>query len=217
MLIVYGITIFTGAALLFVVQPMVGRMVLPMLGGSPAVWNTAMVFYQAVLLAGYAYAHFTTRWLGVRRQTALHTVMLVLPLFVMPVVIPHGWTPPTTHNPIPWLLAVLAMTVGVPFFVVSATSPLLQRWFSASGHRDAADPYFLYAASNCGSLLALAVYPALIEPHLRLSQQSQWWTIGCVLLAGLTCDPRWQRPPPHLQARLWTDDYASVFSVFIWR
>ena len=86
-MIVYGITIFTGAALLFVVQPMVGRMVLPLLGGSPAVWNTAMVFYQAVLLAGYAYAHFTTRWLGVRRQTALHAVMLVLPLFVMPVVI----------------------------------------------------------------------------------------------------------------------------------
>jgi SAM-dependent methyltransferase len=185
-LIVYGITIFTGAALLFVVQPMVGRMVLPLLGGSPAVWNTAMVFYQAVLLAGYAYAHFTTRWLGVRRQAALHAVMLVLPLLAMPVVIPHGWAPPTTHNPIPWLLAVLAMTVGVPFFVVSATSPLLQRWFSASGHRDAADPYFLYAASNCGSLLALVGYPALIEPHLRLSQQSQCWTVGYDLLAGLT-------------------------------
>jgi hypothetical protein len=186
MLIVYGITIFTGAALLFVVQPMVGRMVLPLLGGSPAVWNTAMVFYQAVLLAGYAYAHFTTRWLGIRRQTVLHAVMLVLPLVVMPVVIPHGWAPPTTHNPIPWLLAVLAVTVGAPFFVVSATSPLLQRWFSASGHRDAADPYFLYAASNCGSLLALVGYPTLIEPHLRLSQQSQWWTVGYGLLAGLT-------------------------------
>ena len=186
MLIVYGITIFTGAALLFVVQPMVGRMVLPLLGGSPAVWNTAMVFYQAVLLAGYAYAHFTTRWLGVRRQAALHAVLLLLPFLAMPVMIPHGWAPPTTHNPIPWLLAVLAMTVGVPFFVVSATSPLLQRWFSASGHRDAADPYFLYAASNCGSLLALVGYPAFIEPHLRLSQQSQWWTVGYDLLAGLT-------------------------------
>jgi SAM-dependent methyltransferase len=104
----------------------------------------------------------------------------------MPVVIPHGWAPPTTHNPIPWLLAVLAMTVGVPFFVVSATSPLLQRWFSVSGHRDAADPYFLYAASNCGSLVALVGYPAFIEPHLRLSQQSQWWTVGYDLLAGLT-------------------------------
>jgi hypothetical protein len=186
MLIIYGITIFTGAALLFVVQPMVGRMVLPLLGGSPAVWNTAMVFYQAVLLAGYAYAHFTTRWLGVRRQAALHAVMLVLPLLAMPVVIPLGLVPPTTHNPIPWLLTVLAMTVGVPFFVVSATSPLLQRWFSASGHHNAADPYFLYAASNCGSLLALVGYPVFIEPHLRLSQQSQCWTVGYDLLAGLT-------------------------------
>ena len=100
--------------------------------------------------------------------------------------IPHGRAPPTTHNPIPWLLAVLAMTVGVPFFVVSATSPLMQRWFSASGHRAAADPYFLYAASNCGSLIALVVYPAFIEPHLQLSQQSQWWTVGYDLLAGLT-------------------------------
>ncbi|HVM62756.1 MAG TPA: fused MFS/spermidine synthase [Verrucomicrobiae bacterium] len=186
MLIVYGITIFTGAALLFIVQPMVGRMVLPLLGGSPAVWNTTMVFYQAVLLAGYAYAHFTTRWLGIRRQAMLHAVMLLLPFLVMPVVIPHDWTPPPTHNPIPWLLAVLAMTVGVPFFVVSATSPLLQRWFSASGHRAAADPYFLYAASNCGSLLALVVYPAFIEPHLRLGEQSLWWLVGYDLLAGLT-------------------------------
>ena len=186
MLVIYGITIFIGAALLFIVQPMVGRMVLPLLGGSPAVWNTAMAFYQAVLLAGYAYAHFTTRWLGVRRQAMLHAVMLLVPFLVMPVVIPHDWTPPTMHNPIPWLLAVLAMTVGIPFFVVSATSPLLQRWFSASGHRAAADPYFLYAASNCGSLLALVIYPAFIEPHLRLSEQSMWWLVGYDLLAGLT-------------------------------
>ncbi len=186
MLIVYGLTIFTGAALLFVVQPMVGRMVLPLLGGSPAVWNTAMVFYQAVLLAGYAYAHFTTRWLGIRRQARVHAVLLLAPFLAMPVMLPHGWTPPTTHNPIPWLLAALAMTVGMPFFVVSATSPLLQRWFSASGHRDAADPYFLYAASNCGSLVALVAYPAWIESHWRLSQQSQWWTVGYVMLVGLT-------------------------------
>jgi SAM-dependent methyltransferase len=186
MLIVYSITIFTSAALLFVVQPMVGRMVLPLLGGSPAVWNTAMMFYQAVLLAGYAYAHFTTRWLGVRRQAMLHAVMLLLPLLAMPVMIPHGWVPPATHNPIPWLLALMALMVGVPFFVVSATSPLLQRWFAASGHRAAVDPYFLYAASNCGSLLALVAYPAFIEPHLRLSQQSQWWTVGYDFLAALT-------------------------------
>jgi hypothetical protein len=186
MLILYGMTIFLGAALLFVVQPMVGRMVLPLLGGSPAVWNTTMVFYQAVLLAGYAYAHFTTRWFGVRRQAVAHAAVLLLPLLALPIAIPHGWTPPTMRNPIPWLLALLSVAVGLPFFVVSATSPLLQRWFSASGHRDAGDPYFLYAASNCGSLLALVSYPVLIEPHLRLSQQSRWWTIGYGALVVLT-------------------------------
>ncbi len=161
-------------------------MLLPLLGGVPAVWNTAMVFYQATLLAGYAYAHFATKQLGVRRQAALHLPLLLLPLLALPIAIPHGWTPPTTHNPIPWLLTVLAVAVGLPFFVVSATSPLLQRWFSASGHRDAGDPYFLYAASNCGSLLALISYPVLIEPHLRLSQQSRWWAIGYIALLFLT-------------------------------
>jgi SAM-dependent methyltransferase len=186
MLILYGLTIFFGAALLFVVQPMVGRMVLPLLGGSPAVWNTAMVFYQAVLLAGYAYAHFSTRWLGVRRQATLHAALLLLPLLALPISIPRGWLPPATHNPIPWLLALLTVTVGLPFFVVSATSPLLQRWFSASGHRDAADPYFLYVASNFGSLLALVSYPVLIEPRFRLGEQSRWWTISYGALVALT-------------------------------
>jgi SAM-dependent methyltransferase len=186
MLVLYGITIFFGAALLFIVQPMVGRMVLPLLGGSPSVWNTTMVFYQTTLLAGYAYAHFSTRWLGVRRQAAFHAALLLLPIITLPIAIPQGWTPPTAHNPIPWLLALLAVTIGLPFFVVSATSPLLQRWFSAGSHRDAADPYFLYAASNCGSLLALISYPVLIEPHLRLTEQSRWWTISYGAMAALT-------------------------------
>jgi hypothetical protein len=185
MLLVYGVTIFFGAALLFVVQPMVGRMVLPLLGGSPAVWNTTMVFYQAVLLAGYAYAHFATKWLGWRRQAVVHVAVLLVPLLVLPIAIPRGWLPPTTHNPVPWLLALLIVAVGLPFFAASATSPLLQRWFSVSGHRDAADPYFLYAASNCGSLLALLSYPVLIEPRLRLSEQSRWWAVGYLALFAL--------------------------------
>jgi len=185
MLILYGATIFIGAALLFVVQPMVGRMVLPLLGGSPAVWNTTMVFYQAVLLAGYAYAHFATKWLGIRRQSIVHGILLLLAIVALPIAVPRGWTPPTTHNPIPWLLALLTIAVGLPFFVISATSPLLQRWFSMSGHRDAADPYFLYAASNCGSLLALLSYPVLIEPRWRLSEQSRWWTIVYSALVAL--------------------------------
>ena len=107
MLILYGLTIFVGAALLFVVQPMVGRLVLPLLGGSPAVWNTTMVFYQAVLLGGYAYAHFATRWLGVRRQAALHAVVLLLPLLALPIAIPHGWTPPGCPEPDPMVARVV--------------------------------------------------------------------------------------------------------------
>jgi hypothetical protein len=185
-LIFFSVTIFSGAALLFLVQPMFARMVLPLLGGSPAVWNTAMVFYQAVLLAGYAYAHFTTRWLGVRRQAAWHLVVLLAPLLVLPIGLPHGWTPPTGTNPAWWLLAVLAVSVGLPFFVVSASSPLLQRWFSASGHRWAADPYFLYAASNLGSLLALVSYPVLVEPRLRLAEQNRWWAVGYAGFVVLT-------------------------------
>jgi hypothetical protein len=186
LLTLYIITIFLGALLLFWVQPMAGRMLLPLLGGVPAVWNTAMVFYQATLLAGYAYAHFATRKLGVRRQAVLHIPLLILPLLTLPIVIPHGWTPPTEQNPIPWLLAVLAVMVGLPFFVLSATSPLLQRWFSASEHRHASDPYFLYAASNAGSLLALITYPIWIEPRLGLAQQSRWWTFGYGALVVLT-------------------------------
>jgi SAM-dependent methyltransferase len=186
MLVLYTLTIFVGAALLFLVQPMVGRMVLPLLGGSPAVWNTAMVFYQAVLLSGYAYAHFATRRLAPRRQVLVHFIVLLLPLLVLPIGIPKGWTPPTAHNPIPWLLALLLVAAGLPFFAVSVTSPLLQRWFSTSGHRGASDPYFLYAASNCGSLLALVGYPVLIEPHMGLAEQSRWWMVGYGLLVALT-------------------------------
>jgi hypothetical protein len=186
LIILYTVTIFLGSLLLFWVQPMAGKMLLPLLGGAPAVWNTAMVFYQATLLAGYAYAHFSTKWLGVRRQTLVHFALLWLPLLALPIVIPHGWTPPTIQNPIPWLLTVLAVMVGLPFFVVSTTSPLLQRWFSYSGHRYAGDPYFLYAAGNCGSLLALISYPVLVEPHLGLSQQSRWWSVGYVVLLALT-------------------------------
>lgn len=152
MLIVYIITMFVSACLLFVVQPMFARMVLPLLGGAPAVWNTAQVFYQVALLAGYGYAHLTTRWWGVRRQAIVHGVLLVVPLLVLPIGIPTGWTPPGDQNPIPWLLLSMLVSVGLPFFVVSATSPLLQHWFARTGHRSSADPYFLYTASNVSTL-----------------------------------------------------------------
>src|SRR5688572_22514055 len=146
MLPLYCLTIFLSAALLFLVQPMFAKMVLPLLGGTPEVWNTCMVFFQAVLLAGYGYAHAATRWLGVRRQAALHVVLLAAPLVLLPIAVPADAAPPSEQLPIGWLLGLLTVAVGGPFFAVSTTAPLLQRWFAETGHHRASDPYFLYAA-----------------------------------------------------------------------
>jgi len=184
--VLYAVTLLLSAALLFVVQPLFAKMVLPLLGGTPNVWNTCMVFYQAVLLAGYVYAHLTIRWLGPRRQAALHLAVLCLPWLVLPFGLSAGWSPPADSNPTLWLLSLLAVAVGLPFFVVSASAPMLQAWFAASGHRAGKDPYFLYAASNLGSLGALLAYPILIEPHLRLAAQSWIWAAAFGLLVGLT-------------------------------
>jgi hypothetical protein len=186
LLAIYALTMLVSATLLFFVQPMFARMVLPLLGGSPGVWNTTVVFYQAVLLGGYCYAHAATARLGVRRQAGLHVLLLLLPLLALPIAVPAGWIPPTGETPIPWLLALLTIAVGLPFFVVSTSSPMLQRWFVSSGHPAAPDPYFLYAASNVGSMLALLSYPVLVEPSLRLTEQSWLWAAGYGLLGGLT-------------------------------
>jgi hypothetical protein len=191
----YTLTIFLAAGLLFLVQPLFARMALPLLGGAPAVWNTAMVFYQAALLAGYAYAHVATRVLGVRRQAALHLALLLLPLAVLPVRVPPGWHPPADANPVPWLLALLTVAVGLPFFATSATSPVLQAWFAATGHGAARDPYFLYAASNLGSMLALVAYPVVLERALALDAQSRLWGWGygaLVLLVGACAVALWR-------------------------
>jgi len=176
---------FIGATLLFVVEPMFGKMALPLLGGSPAVWNTCMVFYQGALLAGYLYAHLAPKWLGVRRQAVFHLGLLLLILFTLPIGIFHGWTPPTNADPAAWLLLLLLLSVGLPFFVVSTTAPLLQKWFAQTSHAFAHDPYFLYGASNLGSLLALVAYPAIIEPYLRLHHQSWAWAGGYLVLIAL--------------------------------
>jgi hypothetical protein len=215
MLIVYAATIFVSATLLFVVQPMFARMVLPLLGGSPGVWNTALVFYQATLLAGYAYAHASTRWLAVRRQAAVHLALLWLPLLVLPIGVPAGWTPPAETNPIPWLLGLLSVSVGLPFFLVSTSSPMLQKWFSATGHPIADDPYALYVASNVGSLLAILLYPAVIEPHLTLEQQGRWWAAGYGLLMVLTLACAWvlwrsRETAVNVASRNVTESSASV-------
>lgn len=184
----FAFTLFVSAMLLFVVQPMVGKLVLPLLGGTPAVWNTCLVFFQVSLLAGYAYSHWTTSLFGVRRQAVLHLALLIAPLFVLPIVLPTHAIPDDAaiNRPVPWLLGTLTLVVGLPFFVVATSGPLLQRWFSATGHRDAGDPYYLYAASNLGSFAALVGYPLLVEPQLTLSDQRSWWKWGYILLMALT-------------------------------
>ncbi len=178
-------TLFVNAALLFAVQPMFSKMVLPMLGGTPAVWNTCMLFFQAALLGGYLYAHVTSRWLDVRKQSLLQVALFALTFLTLPVAVASGWRPTGGAMPVWWLAALLTVSLGAPFFMLSTGAPLLQRWFSESGHPSAANPYFLYAASNLGSMVALLAYPILIEPTLRLEQQSRVWTAGYVVLALL--------------------------------
>ncbi|MFM9996753.1 MAG: spermidine synthase [Phycisphaerales bacterium] len=187
----FGATIFLGALLLFLVQPMVARMLLPSLGGSPAVWNTCMVFFQGALLGGYAYAHWMSRALGTRRLPIVHAVVLAAPIVLL--VRWGGVTagPPADASPVGWLLFTLAATIGLPFLALSTGAPLLQRWFSATDHRAAKDPYFLYAASNAGSLVALLAYPLVVERTLSLESQRFAWTIGYCALAGLTAACGW--------------------------
>jgi hypothetical protein len=183
----FALTLLVSAALLFVVQPLMARMVLPMLGGTPAVWNTCMVFFQTALLAGYAYAHASNTWLGVRVQSLVHVGLLLLALVFLPIVIPDCWvgTLESEVEPSFSLLGALVASVGLPFFAVSSTAPLLQRWFARTDHPSASDPYFLYGASNVGSMLALVGYPFLVEPNLRLALQSRYWAAGYMLLVVL--------------------------------
>lgn len=180
----FAATLFLSALLLFWVQPLAGKMVLPLLGGAPAVWNTCLLFFQAALLAGYGYVHASTRWLSTRAQVLLHVALLLAAAFALPVVISEsrGGVPDEAH-PALWLLKTLALTAGPPFFALSASAPLLQKWFSRTRDPSAKDPYFLYSASNAGSLLALLAFPVLFEPTLTLGGQSRAWTIGyCALV-----------------------------------
>ncbi|MDI1295027.1 MAG: fused MFS/spermidine synthase, partial [bacterium] len=169
----FVLTICAGSFLLFLVQPMIARMALPRLGGAPAVWNSAMLVYQALLLAGYAYAH----WLGrfpARRQALIHLGLFLIAAIFLPIGL-SGWQPATTVDPALWVLGLLAMSIGPLFFIIAAQAPLLQRWFTMTG---AGDPYPLYAASNLGSFGGLIAYPLLVEPLLTLRAQSLLWSIG---------------------------------------
>src|SRR5439155_24892608 len=185
------LTLFLSSSLLFLVQPMIAKMVLPLLGGTPAVWNTCMVFFQATLLAGYLYVHAATRWLRPRQQVALHVTLLVVSLLTLPVVLITRGDPPATGMPVLWLLRVLAVTVGVPFFMASTSSPLLLRWFARTDHPSAHDPYFLSVAGNLGSVFALLAYPAAVGPALRLADQRWLWAVGYGLFVALTLACHW--------------------------
>ena len=184
-LAVYMTAVFVGATLVFLVQPLAARLLLPRFGGSPAVWTVSILFFQASLLVGYGWAHVTTTRLGLRRQPIAQVLLLLVPLAVLPIALPTWATPPTDTEPSLWVLLVLAAMVGIPYVAVTTASPVLQRWFSGTSHPHAADPYFLYAMGNGGSLIGLLAYPLLIEPNLALHDQAVLWSVGYLLFAGL--------------------------------
>jgi SAM-dependent methyltransferase len=191
--------LLVSALLLFLVQPMFTKMALPLLGGSPQVWNVSVVFYQFVLLLGYLYAHLARTYLPVRWTAGIQVVLILVVLLCLPIRLPAGWQPPidATGSSL-WLLLLLATSVGIPFFVLSTTSPLVQSWFAISGHPDAENPYVLYAASNAGSLIALAIYPLALEPFLGLQRQTWIWVAGYALFLPLMLACAWMawRSPP---------------------
>ncbi|MEW5915545.1 MAG: fused MFS/spermidine synthase [Gemmatimonadota bacterium] len=184
--LVFTIAIFANATLLFVVQPMFTKLVLPRLGGTPGVWNTCLVFFQAALLGGYLYAHLGSRLMSARVQSLVHLALLFVAMVSLPIGIPAGFERPVQGIvPIAWLIGLLVVALGAPFTLVAAGAPILQRWFAATDHPRAGNPYFLYAASNLGSFAALLSYPFLIEPNVRLVEQRRWWSIGYLTLMAL--------------------------------
>ncbi len=204
MLTLFAMSLFLSAFLLFLVQPMIAKMVLPLLGGTPAVWNTCMLFFQVMLLAGYGYVHALTTRFSIRRQVSAHLTLLCTPLLLLPIGVASHWVVLNPDYPIPWLLGLLTLSVGLPFFVLSTTAPLLQKWFSSLEHASARDPYFLYAASNVGSMLALLGYPVMIEPYFPLKSeqwfsQSWMWSLGytCLLMLVSVCGWIVRRPSLH--------------------
>ena len=180
---------FLAAALLFAVQPMAAKMALPLLGGSASVWTVCMLFFQAGLLAGYGWAHFLGRRFRLRTQVIIHAALVAAALAALPPAIAASSLPPVDASPAPWLLAALAASFGLPYATLAATGPLIQRWFSATTHKSAADPYFLYAASNAGSFTGLLAYPFFVERTLPLhagaghTSQAGVWSLGFGALA----------------------------------
>ena len=182
LLTTFTAAIFVSAALMFAVQPMFTKMVLPRLGGAAAVWSVALVFFQTMLLAGYAYAHLLTRFAPGRASVMIHGALMVVACLALPLHIAAGWGRPPPDGEAFWLLGLFTVSIGLPFFALAANAPLLQAWFFRTGHPDAKDPYFLYAASNAGSFIALLSYPVAVEPFVPLGAQTWFWTLGYYVL-----------------------------------
>ena len=191
--LVFSLTLLLSSFLLFLVQPMIGRMLLPSLGGTPAVWNGCMLFFQAALLAGYAWAHYGPPKLGVKNHLLVHLFLLAAVCCLLPMKIVDSWAAPVDSNPMFWLLGQLTLCVGLPFFVISSSAPLLQRWFSlsASETEQGSEPWFLYAISNFGSLVALISYPFVFERIMGLTNQGIFWASGFLLLTCMFANCAW--------------------------
>jgi hypothetical protein len=200
LMILFSVTIFVSASLLFLVEPMFAKFILPLFGSTPAVWTGSMMFFQMALLIGYLYVHATTAWLGARKQAVLHLAVVLLPLLVLPLAVPADeWAPSSEANPIFLLLGLLLVSVGLPFFAISTTNPLVQRWLADTDHPAARDPYFLYRASNLGSVIGLLGYPLLVERELTLDTQGIVWSVGYGLLLILVLASAvmlWRSPRP---------------------
>jgi hypothetical protein len=183
--VIFTCTVFLSAFLLFWAQPLFAKMILPILGGSSSVWTTSMLFFQVALLAGYLYAHFSGKILAIGRQILLHLVLLAAAFVSLPFYIDYAGSDSPEGSPVLWVLSFAALTAGPSFFMVSATAPVLQRWFSLTRHQYRATPYFLYAASNLGSMAALFCFPVVLEPALGVQRQTVWWQSGYGLLMVL--------------------------------
>lgn len=189
-MLLYAVTIFLSAFLLFQVQPMIAKMILPWFGGTAAVWATCLLFFQTVLLGGYLYSHGVVERLNARKQWILHSVLLVLCLAALPVIPDPAWKPLTPDAPVARILGLLAVTIGLPYFLLSTTGPLIQAWYAQS--HPGSVPYRLFALSNLGSMLALLSYPPLVEPYLTLKQQAWVWSVGFAAFAVLCSATGWR-------------------------
>ena len=183
----FALTIFVSAFLLFQVQPLIGRFILPWFGGGPSIWTSCMLFFQIILLGGYLYAHLLSVYLKARAQVITHTVLLATSLLFLPISPSDSWKPTSDQSPLLHILLLLLATVGGPYFMLSSTGPLMQKWFSQTS--PGRSPYRLYALSNIGSLLALLSYPFVFEPWLTLRQQVFSWSsvYGSYVLLAVWC------------------------------